>query len=51
MLYPVLFALYIDGLLKGVRKSEVGCYMGKKFMGAVVFVDDIKLLTSIHLKF
>ncbi len=45
VLSPVLFALYIDGLLKRLSKSEVGCYMGNKFMGAVSFADDIKLLT------
>ncbi len=45
VLSPVLFAVYIDGLLKWLSKSGVGCYMGNKFMGAVSFADDIKLLT------
>ncbi len=45
VLSPVLFAVYIDGLLKWLSKSGVGCYMGNKFMVAVSFADDIKLLT------
>ncbi len=45
MLSPLLFAVYIDGLLKRLSKGGVGCYMGNKFMGAVSFADDIILLT------
>ncbi len=45
VLSPVLFAVYIDGLLNQLSKSGVGCNMGNKFMGAVAFADDIKLLT------
>ncbi len=45
VLSPILFAVYIDSLLNRLSKSGVGCYMGNKFMGAVSFADDIKLLT------
>ncbi len=45
VLSHVLFAVYIDGLLNRLSKSGMGCYMGNKFMGAVLFADDIKLLT------
>ncbi len=38
MLSPVLFAVYIDGLLNRLSKSGVGCYMGNKFMGAVALL-------------
>ncbi len=44
----MLFAVYIDGLLNKLKNSEVGCYMGNKFMGGVSFADDIKLLTPTH---
>ncbi len=30
VLFPVLFAVYIDGLLNRLSKSGVGCYMGNK---------------------
>ncbi len=39
------FAVYIDSLLKWLSKSGVRCYIGNRFMGAVLFADDIKLLT------
>ncbi len=45
VLSPVLFAVYIDGLLNRLSKSGIGCYFGNKFMGAVAFAGDIKLLT------
>ncbi len=43
ILSPVLFDVDVDGLLNKVKNSEVGCYMGNKFMGGVSFADDIKL--------
>ncbi len=45
MLSPVLFAVYIDGMFKCLSKSGVGSYMENKFLGAMSFADDIKLLT------
>ncbi len=48
VLSPVLFAVYIDGLMNILKNSGVGCYMGNKFMGDVSFADDIKLLTLTH---
>ena len=41
VLSPVLFAVYLDGLLSG---SGVGCYWGAHFVGAVCYADDIALL-------
>ena len=42
---PVLFCLYIDGLLIELKRSGVGCYMGSVFAGAFGYADDLKLLT------
>ncbi|MBL0686693.1 MAG: hypothetical protein JJV94_02570 [Sulfurospirillum sp.] len=39
-----MFTVHINDLFKWLSKSGVGCYMGNKFMGAVSFADDIKLL-------
>ncbi len=36
---PILFCMYIDGLLHELENSFIGCYMGG------VFGDDLKLLT------
>ena len=44
MLSPVLFAVYLDGLLSELEGSGVGCYWGAHFMGTVCYADDIALL-------
>ena len=41
---PVLFCLYIDGLLVALSKAGVGCYIGEYFVRALAYVDDIVLL-------
>ena len=42
----IFFALYIDGLLKILRKSGLGCRINGIFYGAVIFADDIFLLSA-----
>ena len=46
MLSPILFAIYTDGLLKRLHETGVGCHMGHCFSGALVYADDINLLSS-----
>ena len=41
---PILFCIYIDGLLHELKNSDVGCYMGNAYAGAFGYADDIKLL-------
>ena len=41
---PVLFCLYIDDLLLTLSKSGVGCFIGKNFVGALAYADDIILV-------
>ena len=41
MLSPVLFSVYLDGMLSD---SNVGCYWGGHFAGAVCYANDIVLL-------
>ena len=40
---PVLFCIYIDGLLHLLRESNVGCFTGNVFVGALAYADDIAL--------
>ena len=49
---PVLFCVYLDGLLQQLCKSGVGCYIGKVYVGALAYADDVALLapTPILLK-
>jgi hypothetical protein len=44
VLSPVLFCLYIDDLLLAQSKSGVGCFIGKNFVGALTYADDIVLV-------
>jgi hypothetical protein len=44
VLSPVLFCLYLDGLLVALLKAGVGCYIGTNFVGALAYADDIVLL-------
>ena len=41
---PVLFCMYIDGLLMLLAKLEVGCFIGDIFVGILAYADDIVLL-------
>ena len=44
VLSPSFFGIYIDDLIKELRKSGVGCYIGGKFFGAAGYADDLILL-------
>ena len=44
VLSPLLFAIYIDDLLKRLEDTGVGCHMGCRFTGAPAYADDISLL-------
>ena len=43
VLSPILFNLYIDGLLIRLHKSGVGCHMNNIYMGALSYADDITI--------
>ena len=43
---PVLFSVYINGLIAKLRSSGFGCYIGTLFMGCLGFADDILLLSG-----
>ena len=53
MLSPLLFAVYIDGLLLQLQASGFGSYIGHYFVGTLAYADDVTLLgptlTSIKL--
>ncbi len=44
VLSPVLFAVYIDGLLRQPKDSGVGFYMDNHFVAAIAYADDIILI-------
>jgi len=44
VLSPVLFCVYIDGLLMSLYRAGLGCYIGHMFVGALAYADDSVLL-------
>jgi exonuclease III len=44
VLSPLLFNVYIDGLLTDLEKSGYGCYIGSTFAGAFGYADDLAIL-------
>ena len=42
----ILFAVYIDQLLQILRESGFGCHINGEFFGAMIFADDIMLLSA-----
>ena len=46
ILSPLLFAVYIDGLVKKVESSGFGCWLHGLFVGCILYADDIILLAQ-----
>jgi len=46
ILSPYLFALYINHLIDGVKKSSYGMHIGSVFIGCILYADDILLLSG-----
>lgn len=44
ILSPILFCVYVDGLLNRLAETGVGCYIGFNFLGALAYADDFVLL-------
>ena len=42
---PLLFAVYLDILIRRLRDSGFGCYCGPFFVGCMAYADDIVLLS------
>ena len=45
VLSPLLFCIYIDGLMQMLRDSHRGCYMGPYFAGVLGYADDLVLMS------
>ena len=41
VLSPALWCVYLDDLLKELRKLKLGCYIGGVWLGACVYADDL----------
>ena len=46
VLSPVLFALYIDGVISKLKLSDHGVHIGFLFIGCVLYAEDIVLVSA-----
>ena len=46
---PVLWAVYADGIIKELRISKLGCYVAGCWVGAVMYADDLALISIVYL--
>ena len=44
---PIMFCIHIDCLLGALQNSGSGCYIGRMFLGALAYADDIVLLAGL----
>ena len=47
VLSPIVF-FYMDSLLHSLAESSVGCFIGRVFVGVLVYADDIVLLSHMR---
>ena len=43
---PVLFCVYVDGLLQRLASSKIGCNFGMIYVGVLAYAADIVLLAT-----
>ena len=43
---PLLFSVYIDGLLRQLRNSGLGCYVDQFFFGCLGYADDLLIMSA-----
>ena len=41
---PILFCVYLDGLLQRLSELRVGCNIGQVFVGVLAYADDVVLI-------
>ena len=42
---PILFCIYLNGLLNLMDAAQISCLIGRVFVGCLPYADDIVLLT------
>ena len=41
---PILFCVYLNGLLSALKEAGQGCWMGRQYCGVMAYADDLTLL-------
>ncbi len=44
---PLMFTVYIDGLICRLQKSRIGCFIGQEYYGCLSYGDNFVLLCPI----
>ena len=44
ILSPILFSIYMDGLISNLRTAGMGCRISRYFVGVIVYADDVVIL-------
>ena len=42
---PMLFTLYLDGLIQKLKHSGIGCHIGRTYCGVFGYADDLAIIT------
>ena len=45
VLSPIIFSVYLDGLIQDLRKQGLGCHINGAWMGCFGYADDLILLS------
>ena len=45
-LSPVLFAKYVDKIIQSIQKHCLGCHIGLRSMGVIIYADDLLLISG-----
>jgi len=46
VLSPLLFSVYVDDLIRLLKRSGYDAYIGSQFVGTILYADDITLLSG-----
>ena len=47
VLFPVLFAVYVNDIIVALSEAGAGCYYDNMFVGCVMYADDLLLSVSL----
>ena len=46
VLSPLLYSVFVDGLIKTLREKDLGCHLHNQYAGAIVLADDVALIST-----
>ena len=43
---PVIFTVYVNSVIEMLLKSDLGCYIGRTYLGVIMYADDLLLISG-----